>query len=109
MSLLSGSRIWLAPRFPLELSDVASLTSVEDEDSLGVNWAVQITFAAGIVTVTPAFLAPMLLSHFQPLKVWFAGGVIVVPAASVGVAPVFKPVSVVGTVPDPVPALYDNW
>ena len=105
MSLLSGSRIWLAPRFPLELSDVASLTSVEDEDSLGVYCAVQMTFAAGIVTVAPAFLAPMLLSHFQPENVWFAGGVIAVPAASVGVAPVFNPVSVVGTVPDPVPAL----
>ena len=74
----------------------------------GVNCAVQMTFAAGIVTVTPAFLAPMLLSQFQPVKVWFAGGVIAVPAASVGVAPEFKPVSVVGTVPDPVPALYDN-
>ena len=108
MSLLSGSRIWLAPRFPLELSDVASFTTVEGEDSLGVNCAVQMTFAAGIVTVTPAFLAPMLLSHFQPENVWFAGGVITVPAASVGVAPVFNPVSVVGTVPDPVPALYDN-
>ena len=72
---------------------------------MGVNWAVQITFAAGIVTVTPAFLAPMLLSQFQPVKVWFAGGVRLVPAASVGVAPEFKPVSDVGTVPDPVPAL----
>ena len=51
-----------------------------------MNCAVQITFAAGIVTVTPAFLAPMLLSQFQPVKVWFAGGVIAVTAASVGVS-----------------------
>ena len=72
---------------------------------LGANCAVQMTFAAGIVTVTPAFLAPMLLSQFQPVKVWFAGGVTPDPAAKVGVSAGFKPVTVEGTVPDPVPAL----
>ena len=68
----------------------------------------QMTFAAGIVTFDPALFAPMLLSQFHPVKVWFAGGVTPDPAAKVGVAPVFKPVTVVGTVPDPAPALYDN-
>ena len=68
-------------------------------------WAVQITFAAGIVAVAPALLAPMLLSQFQPVKVWFAGGVRPVPAAKVGVDPEFKPVTVEGTGPDPAPAL----
>ena len=76
--------------------------------ALGVNCAVQMTFAAGMVAVVPAFLAPMLLSQFHPVKVWFAGGVMPEPAAKVGVSPVFKPVTVVGTVPDPAPALYDN-
>ena len=76
---------------------------------MGVYCAVQMTFAAGIVTVTPAFLAPMLLSQFQPVKVWFAGGVRPDPASNVGVSAGFKPVTVVGTVPDPVPALYDSW
>ena len=71
-------------------------------------WAVQITFAAGMVAVAPAFLAPMLLSQFQPVKVWFAGGVRPVPAAKVGVSAGFSPVTVEGTVPDPAPALYDN-
>ena len=68
----------------------------------------QITFAAGIVTFDPELFAPMLLSQFQPVKVWFAGGVMPEPVAKVGVAPVFKPVTVVGTAPDPAPALYDN-
>ena len=71
-------------------------------------WAVQITFAAGMVTFDPALFAPMLLSHFQPVKVSFAGGVRPDPASNVGVSAGFKPVTVVGTVPDPVPALYDN-
>ena len=73
--------------------------------ALGVNCAVQMTFAAGMVAVAPAFLAPMLLSQFHPVKVWFAGGVMPEPAAKVGVAPVLKPVTVVGTVPEPAPAL----
>ena len=68
----------------------------------------QMTFAAGMVAVAPAFLAPMLLSQFQPVKVWFAGGVTPDPAAKVGVSAGFKPVTVVGTVPEPAPALYDN-
>lgn len=72
---------------------------------LAVNCAVQITFAAGMVTDAPAFFAPMLLSQFHPVKVWFAGGVTPEPAANVGVAPEFKPVTVVGTVPEPAPAL----
>ena len=65
----------------------------------------QITFAAGMVAVAPAFLAPMLLSQFQPVKVWFAGGVTPDPAAKVGVSAGFKPVTVEGTVPEPAPAL----
>ena len=73
--------------------------------ALGANCAVQMTFAAGMVAVAPAFLAPMLLSQFQPVKVWFAGGVMPEPAANVGVAPEFNPVTVEGTVPDPAPAL----
>ena len=68
-------------------------------------WAVQITFAAGMVTDAPAFFAPMLLSQFQPVKVWFAGGVRPVPAAKVGVSAGFSPVTVEGTGPDPAPAL----
>ena len=75
---------------------------------MGANCAVQMTFAAGMVAVAPAFLAPMLLSQFHPVKVWFAGGVMPEPAAKVGVAPEFNPVTVVGTVPEPAPALYDN-
>ena len=73
--------------------------------ALGANCAVQMTFAAGMVAVAPAFLAPMLLSQFQPVKVWFAGGVMPEPAANVGVSAGFKPVTVEGTVPDPAPAL----
>ena len=70
-----------------------------------MNLAVQITLAAGIVTDAPEFFAPMLLSQFHPVKVWFAGGVMPEPVANVGVSAGFKPVTVVGTVPDPAPAL----
>jgi hypothetical protein len=69
-----------------------------------VYWAVQMTFAEGMVTDAPAALAPMLLSQFHPVKVWFAGGVKPVPASKVGVSDGFKPVTVEGTGPDPAPA-----